>query len=203
MIGIIDCGINNIGSLINGLNYLKLPHKIITEHTELDNFNNYILPGVGSFDAGITALKEKDFYNTLKETDFSKKKILGICLGMQLLCKSSEEGQEIGLGLIDADVIHLKNKGCNSKIPHVGFNEIVLADCKENFFSNLMSKDYYFIHSYTANINDKNIKCAYTEYDGLEIVAAFNNLNIYGTQFHPEKSGIKGLEIIRDIFKDI
>ena len=63
MIGIIDCGINNIGSLINGLNYLKLPHKIITEHTELDNFNNYILPGVGSFDAGITALKEKDFYN--------------------------------------------------------------------------------------------------------------------------------------------
>ena len=125
MIGIIDCGINNIKSLLDALDFINISYKIVDSKKDLKLHENFILPGVGSFDAGINALKKKDLFYSLREQDFSKKKILGICLGMQLLGKSSEEGKEAGLGLIDADFFHLKNLGVKSKIPHVGFNEIV------------------------------------------------------------------------------
>jgi len=201
MIGIIDCGINNLGSLSNGLDFLSIPYGIIKKDSDLLDFENYILPGVGSYDAGVQALEETGLYEAIKEIDFTKKKILGICLGMQLLCNSSDEGDKAGLGLIDADIIHLGNLGCSAKIPHVGFNEIIYADESSEFLQTLLNRDFYFVHSYAAKILDKKISYAKTEYDGLDIIAALNYKNIYATQFHPEKSGINGLSIIKDIFK--
>ena len=137
MIGIIDCGINNLGSLSNGLDFLSIPYGIIKKDSDLLDFENYILPGVGSYDAGVQALEETGLYEAIKEIDFTKKKILGICLGMQLLCNSSDEGDKAGLGLIDADIIHLGNLGCSAKIPHVGFNEIIYADESSEFLQRL------------------------------------------------------------------
>ena len=201
MIGIIDTGINNLGSIYNCLNYLNLDYGVIKNRSDLLDFDNYILPGVGSFDAGIEALEENGLYDAIKEIDFSKKRILGICLGMQLLCNSSDEGTKSGLGIIDADIMHLKNLGCNSKIPHVGFNEIVNADNKSIFLNKLLNRDFYFVHSYAAKINDEKISYAMTEYNDLQIVAAINYKNIFATQFHPEKSGVNGITIIRDIFE--
>ena len=201
MIGIIDCGINNIKSLLDALDFIKISYRIVDSKIDLKSHENFILPGVGSFDAGINALKKKDLFDSLREEDFSKKKILGICLGMQLLGNSSE-GKETGLGLVDANFIHLKNLGVKSKIPHVGFNEIVSISNSSSFLEKIKNKDFYFIHSYAAKINDDNVMYANTEYENLKIVAAFNYKNIYGTQFHPEKSGIRSLALIENIFKN-
>lgn len=200
MIGIIDTGINNLGSIYNCLSHLNLNYGIIKNKSDLLNYDSYILPGVGSFDAGIEALEQTGLYDAIKKIDFSKKKILGICLGMQLLCNSSDEGTKPGLGIIDANIIHLKKLGCDSKIPHVGFNEIIYANKESTFLTKLLNRDFYFVHSYAAKINDKKISYAATEYNDLQIVAAINYKNIYATQFHPEKSGINGITIIKDIF---
>ena len=200
MIGIIDTGINNLGSIYNCLDFLSLPYGVIKNKSDLLGYDDYILPGVGSYDAGVDALKETGLYEAIKELDFTQKKILGICLGMQLLCNSSDEGQKAGLGLIDADIIHLKSLGCTSKIPHVGFNEIIHTDSSSNFLNSLLNRDFYFVHSFAAKINDTQVSFAKTEYDGLEIIAAVNYKNIYATQFHPEKSGLNGISVIKDIF---
>ena len=154
MIGIIDLGINNIGSLQNALKNLEVNFETIKSKSNLESFSHLILPGVGSFDSGVHALEKADLFDSLKKLDFENTKILGICLGMQLLCKDSEEGSKKGLGLIDLNVKNLGNLGCNEKIPHVGFNEV--SQCEDDgFFKDLVyKKDFYFIHSYGASKRD-------------------------------------------------
>lgn len=198
MIGIIDLGINNIGSLQNALKNLEVNFETIKSKSNLESFSHLILPGVGSFDSGVHALEKADLFDSLKKLDFENTKILGICLGMQLLCKDSEEGSKKGLGLVDLNVKNLGNLGCNEKIPHVGFNEV--SHCEDDgFFKDLVyKKDFYFIHSYGASKRDiKNLKYSSVQYGTINIISTIKLNNIFATQFHPEKSGILGLKILK------
>lgn len=198
MIGIIDLGINNIGSLQNALKNIEVNFETIKSKSNLESFSHLILPGVGSFDSGVHALEKADLFDSLKKLDFENTKILGICLGMQLLCKDSEEGSKKGLGLIDLNVKNLGNLGCNEKIPHVGFNEV--SHCEDDgFFKDLVyKKDFYFIHSYGASKRDiKNLKYSSVQYGTINIISTIKLNNIFATQFHPEKSGILGLKILK------
>lgn len=196
MIGIIDYGINNLGSVKNAVDELNVDYEVLVKPCDFSFYDLLILPGVGSFDSGIKALKSSGLYEALSELGSSNKKILGICLGMQLLCSESEEGVEKGLNLIPAKVKHLSTFGCRAKVPHVGFNNICSAE-DPRFLRTMINQDYYFVHSYSVETNSKNMRLAFTDYEGTKLVGAYRYGNIMGTQFHPEKSGVKGLEIIK------
>ncbi len=196
MIGIIDYSVNNIGSLINAIRFLNIDYEVVDDPLNLNDFNMLILPGVGSFDSGVEALKTSGMFDALQNLDFKSTKLFGICLGMQLLCSTSEEGTLNGLNLIEGSVVHLKNKNCDGKIPHVGFNTIQSSD-NHIFLESTLGNDFYFVHSYVLKTECKKIKTATCNYCGASITAALQYKSIFGTQFHPEKSGLKGLEIIR------
>ena len=194
-IAIIDYGIGNITSIQNSLNKIDVKNKIIQTPVELDNFTHIILPGVGSFKAAMTAIINKGWSNKIKEDVVSKKKpILGICLGMQLLFeKGYENGETEGLGLLKGEVVKINEE--NKKIPHLGWNN--LEDSNQNsLLTNLNnSPDFYFAHSYHVLPINKNIIKSYVIY-GNKIVAVVAENNIYGTQFHPEKSQDNGMTLL-------
>ena len=196
MIGIIDYSINNIGSLINAIKFLDIDYEVVSDPENLINYKMLILPGVGSFDSGVKALQMSGMFDGLQNLDLKYTKLFGICLGMQLLCSSSEEGNLQGLDLVKGKVVHLKNKNCDGKIPHVGFNTIRSSD-NNIFLESALGDDFYFVHSYALNTDCKKIKTATCDYSGATITAALQYKSIFGTQFHPEKSGLKGIELIR------
>jgi len=202
-IAIIDYGMGNLKSVEISLNYLGLENKLIRDPKNLKKFSHIILPGVGSFKRAIKNLKSTGMFKTLIEISKKKeKKILGICLGMQLLFNSStEEGYTKGLGIIDGKVEKFSSKETiNLKIPHVGFNE-VFFDKKNSFFKDIKNNsDFYFDHSYRITKFKKDINPVISKY-GVKFLSGFNFENIYGTQFHPEKSQSNGLLLLRNFIK--
>jgi len=203
-VAIIDYGMGNLRSIEKCLNYLGIENKIIDDPKNLKNFTHIILPGVGSFKKAISNLKKNNMYEAIiKISRKKKKKILGICLGMQLLFKSStEDGITKGLGIIEGKVDKfLINKKLFIKIPHVGFNEVYFE--KNNiFFEGIKNKsDFYFDHSYKVSLFSNEINPVLTEY-GENFLSAFNSKNIFGAQFHPEKSQSNGLLIIQNFIKN-
>jgi len=157
------------------------------------------LPGVGAFADGMKNLEKLNLIDPLTELIVKKKKpILGICLGLQLMSKESFEfGHHKGLGWIDSSVIKLETKNKELRVPHVGWDELI--QIKENVLYDGIPKDalFYYVHSFHLNCNDNKIvigKCNY----GIEVTAAIQQNNIYGTQFHPEKSQIHGLNLLKN-----
>lgn len=198
-IGVIDTGINNLGSIFNALDHIKCHYEKLNRVDQIKDCKKFILPGVGSFDACADALQNAGWLDTLRSMDWETHKIMGICVGMQIFCTSSDEGVKSGLGLLDAEVEGLSEHGCNDKTPHVGFNETKVEDPTSDFMAKINQQDFYFIHSYAVlEINSRSkIEMAVTNYGGLGFISAFKLGNIYGTQFHPEKSGTVGLDVIR------
>lgn len=204
-ITIIDYGMGNICSIESCLKYLNFESIVSKNYREISLSKNIILPGVGNFKEAMKNLRENNFNVLLKSLAKNVDvKIMGICLGMQLLCKSSNEsGINKGLGLIPLKVRNFskKTKG-KIKIPHVGFNKVELNENESLFFNNLNGQnDFYFNHSYRA-VN-KNIKlnryiseCNY----GDKFVAIYKKDNICGLQFHPEKSQFNGLSLVKNFF---
>ena len=206
LIGIVDYDCGNIKSLTNAIKFLGYEFKLIHQKEELDQFKKIILPGVGAFDHAVKALKKKNLFVCIK--DWCKNdtnKILGICLGMQLLCKDSEESlnKEKGLSLIDANVLSLSNKLNNSdKVPHMGWNEIDLVENDVFSFEN-NKRDFYFVHSYAVFVNHKKFSLAKTNHGNISFDSMiFNRKNIFGAQFHPEKSYHQGLNILKDFIEN-
>ena len=200
---IIDYGMGNITSIENSLKYLSVNYDVISNSKNLNKYSHIILPGVGSFKTAMNNLKKNKLDQKLKHSVKNEEiKILGICLGMQLLGKySSEQGKTYGLGLMNFNVQKFK-KNKNIKIPHVGFNQVKIRNNKNFFFDNISSgSDFYFVHSYKVNCDEK-FKFDYCScsYNG-DFLAAFNLKNIYGTQFHPEKSQSNGLTILYNYLK--
>ena len=195
MIGIIDCNIGNVKSLYYFYLENNIECKIINSKNQLSSkINKLILTGVSSFDQMMTSLNRFDFVNLIKNfvTD-PNNKLLGICCGMQVLGKSSEEGMMQGLQLIDGEVLILKNK----IKPHLGWNKINIDDYDLDITKGLSSNDYlYFLHSYYFNNLDRNAKCLFTNYDDFNFISCINKKNIYGVQFHPEKSHDAGKKIL-------
>jgi len=199
MIGIVDYGIGNIKAFYNIYKEKNIDLKIISNHEDLnENIKKLILPGVGSFDNAINLLKEKKLYK--KIIDYTKNpenKILGICIGMQILALQSLEGNSNGMELIDGKFKKLNNK----ILPHIGWNNIKFIN-RINLFNGVDQNSYfYFLHSYALLNLDEKYKVCETFY-GENFVSAFKKDNIYGIQFHPEKSHLLGSKILLNFYKD-
>lgn len=198
MIAIIDYGAGNLFSVKNALDYLHIETMITANPADLDAADGLILPGVGAFRDAMTMLNNSGFTEAIKQQTAAGKPLLGICLGMQMLFeKGYEFGETDGLGLIPGCVQLIDGGGL--KIPHMGWNDLtVLHDCALS--EGVQDGDYvYFVHSYRAETNDDYISC-YTTYNEKIPGLVFHN-NIYGAQFHPEKSGQVGMTILKNFAK--
>ena len=198
MIHIIDYGAGNLFSVQNALNYLQIENKITANPADLADADGIILPGVGAFRDAMTMLNESGLTEAIKVQAAAGKPILGICLGMQMLFeKGYEFGETDGLGLIPGNVVLIDGGGL--KIPHMGWNDLtVLNDCPLS--ADVADGDYvYYVHSYRADTSDEYISC-YTMYNE-KIPGLVYHGNVYGAQFHPEKSGQVGMNILKNFAK--
>jgi len=194
MIAIIDYDAGNIFSLKNALDFLNLPNILTNDKNVIENSDAIILPGVGAFPAAMKSLNESGLTEVIRQ-QARLKPFLGICLGMQLIFDNGYEFEETeGLGLIHGTVE--KISAPNLSVPHLGWNKLEkLNDCP--LMNNVSDNEYvYFVHSYAAKCDNKNIS-AYCEY-GDRIPALVFEGNIYGAQFHPEKSSDTGMKILKN-----
>ena len=193
----------NLGSIQNMLKKIGNKALISSEISDIENADKLILPGVGAFDNGIKNLEDMGIKTILeKKVIKNKTPILGICLGMQLFTKRSEEGVLPGLGFIDAETLKFKFDENNKlKIPHMGWNNIMIK--KENYiFKNMFENSrFYFVHSYHVVCNDENDVLANTNY-GYDFVSVFRKKNILGVQFHPKKSHKFGMQLLKNFVEE-
>ena len=200
MIGIINYGCNNLQAIQNNLESLNMKYDIIDENTKNVNYDKYILPGVSAFDSSITNLKKLKIFDEILDEIINKKKLLlGICAGMHLLGKSSEEGSEQGLDLIPEKVVKIKEKN-KLPVPHMGWNTINIK--KDNPLTKDISNGsyFYFCHSYKYSKIDDSYNIATTDYEDV-FCSIINKENIFGVQFHPEKSHDNGQKIFLNFKK--
>lgn len=200
MITIIDYGMGNAKSVANMLRKTGHGSQITGDPLIVERAEKIILPGVGAFDYGIEQLKRLGLYNALnKRVLWDKVPILGICLGMQLFAKSSEEGSNTGLCWIDADVIKFdfSQSEKSFKVPHMGWNSV--DKTKKHSLFRKVSKPmrFYFVHSFHLVCHDIDVVLATTLYSN-DFVSAVANDNIMGVQFHPEKSHKYGLQLLKN-----
>ena len=203
MIAVIDYGVGNLFSLLSSLNYVGLDTKLTNNIEEIKNAKGIILPGVGAFRDAIGNLEKYRLKEILINEAKNGKPFLGICIGMQMLFeKSYEYGEYEGLGLINGTVEEIKKyipENSDLKIPHMGWNSLII---NERFKDDKILKDVdnneyvYYVHSYFAKTDTKNI-VTYSEY-GTKISGIVKNENVYGMQFHPEKSGDTGLKLLKN-----
>lgn len=203
---IIDYGLCNLLSISNALKYLGMDFKVTDDPKEVGSADAVILPGVGAFEDGMNGLKKKGLMDPIYEFVKTGKPLLGICLGMQMLMtKSYEFGEFEGLGLIGGEVVPFKNKFENGKynfrVPHIGWNELHNSGPSwgGTILSGLESGEaMYFVHSFYAVPTKKGNVLAKTGYAGIEFCSVNCKDNVYGCQFHPEKSSSYGLKILEN-----
>ncbi|WLD27839.1 Imidazole glycerol phosphate synthase subunit HisH [Clostridioides difficile] len=191
---IVDYGLGNIDSVFRGFKKAGIETKISNNLNEIKEANSLILPGVGAFRDSINALNKLDLVPIIKEHVSKGKFLIGICLGMQLLYeKSYEYGEYEGLGLIEGSIDKLD---ISLKVPHMGWNNLKFNKKNDDILKYIKEDDYvYFVHSYYANSSNEEL-VAFSEYEK-KIPAIVRKDNVYGIQFHPEKSGEVGLNILK------
>ena len=198
MIAIVDYGCGNLYSLQCSLNFLNLESVITSDPEIIKSANKIILPGVGAFGDAVELLRKSGLDAVVKNEAKKGKYILGICLGMQLLFeKSYEYGEHNGLGLIKGDVCPLSSDiKSDLKIPHMGWNSLNISDINDPIFKYTKNGDYvYYVHSfYAKNCNEALL--ATSDYE-VSVPGLVKTKNVYGAQFHPEKSGDVGLNLLK------
>ena len=197
MIAIIDYGAGNLHSVKNALDFLGADNIVTGNKEEILSADKVILPGVGAFGDAMKCLEESGLTKTVKAVAESGKPFLGICLGLHLLFEESEESPGVkGLGIFKGKIVKIPDNG-SLKIPHMGWNNIhITKDSK--ILKNIGSEPYvYFVHSYYVEAEDSSVVSAYTEY-GQRLDIAVERDNVFATQFHPEKSGDTGMEILKN-----
>jgi glutamine amidotransferase len=194
-IQILDYGIGNIRSLANALNHIKIKNKVSSQ-IELNNkkLRGLIIPGVGAFPAAMRLLKKKSLLEKIKSLYEKKIPILGICLGMQiLLTEGTEIEKKPGLGFFKGSVLPLDKK--KMLVPNIGWRKIYGDDEVVTQAENLT---FYFVHSYYVNLENKEYVKYYAVYENFKIPAIIRKNNLFGFQFHPEKSGTNGLNLLNN-----
>ena len=204
-ITIIDYGCGNILNLVRAINFLGYKVEVTNDKKKILNSSHVILPGVGAFGNAMQQLKKYDLQNTIFEYTKLNKPLFGICLGMQiLLTKSYEFGKHEGLGLIKGEVLKISNKTDKKiKIPHVGWNEIYPNNNEKKWKNKILKNltagtNFYFVHSYVCFTKNPNSTVAVCNYSNISIPAVVAENNVFGCQFHPEKSGEDGINIIKN-----
>lgn len=195
MIAIVDYGMGNLKSVVNALDSLDVQSIITSDKKTILNSEGIILPGVGAFPDAIDSIRSAGIDKTLEDAVNMRKPILGICLGMQLLFDESEEVKTSkGLGFLKGKI---KKMDIDLKVPHMGWNSLkyekaspILDGIEENSF-------VYFVHSYYAVVEEEGILNAYADYE-VKVPAVVSKGNVFGIQFHPEKSGEVGLKILKN-----
>lgn len=200
MITIVDYKMGNLLSIQNMLKKIGYDSIVSSDHDQIKAATKLILPGVGSYSTAMKSIKELGLQEVLNQSVLiDKKPILGICLGMQLMCSDSEEGDGItnGLNWIDANVVRFSNNvdGVKVKIPHIGWEEVDIKKSTDLFLQEINNK-FYFVHAYYVRANNVNNVLATTKY-GITYCSAFKKDNIIGVQFHPEKSHKYGMHLLK------
>lgn len=200
MIVIVDYGVGNLGSIINMLKKAGSKAIASSDPNVLRQAEKLILPGIGAFDAGMSKLNERGLVPLLNHLALEKKvPFLGLCLGLQLMTKNSEEGGTQGLGWFDAETVRFKFEGEQSqlKVPHMGWNTINIQQEHPIFTDLETDARFYFVHSYFVKSNNQQEVLAKTDY-GASFDSILGKENILGAQFHPEKSHKFGLHLLKN-----
>jgi glutamine amidotransferase len=200
MITIIDYGLGNISAFANVYERLNIPIAVARTADDLKAATKIILPGVGAFDHAISRLNNSGMRETLDKLVLDHQlPVIGICVGMQMLAQSSDEGMLPGLGWIDGTVKKFDVSVLNSKtqLPHMGWNTIHPNNANPLLVNFDNNSRFYFLHSYYFQCNNHNDTTATTEY-GIQFTSALNHKNIYGVQFHPEKSHQWGIQLLKN-----
>jgi|SRR5450631_3131799 glutamine amidotransferase len=205
-VAVMDYGVGNLLSVRQALEHCGATVTVTADHDTLLASPRVILPGVGAFSNGMGELRRRGLDRVAKEVASRGTPLLGICLGMQLMLDESEEfGISAGLGLIPGVVVPVPavtDLGLPQKIPHIGWNSLVLSEGRRNWEDTLLcevkpSEAMYFVHSYMARPLDGRHRIADCLYGGIRISAVVGCGNVFGCQFHPEKSGLVGLKVLR------
>ena len=209
IVTVIDYGIGNLLSVARAFAHCGVHVNLSADPNQIINADFLVLPGVGAFANGMAGLKERGLVEPIKEFVTRERPFLGICLGMQMMLDRSEEfGEHTGLGLIPGTVVAISPIGADGaphKIPYIGWNEIVpppSISWENTIFRRTPHKtSFYFVHSYAAVPVSPLHRLADSNYDGLTIAAAIRKDNLYGCQFHPEKSGQHGITVLKSFLE--
>jgi len=193
MIVVIDYNVGNVRSVCNGFRHIGCDVKLSRDAAEIGSAAGIVLPGVAAFGYAIGALGAVS--ELIKEVAAAGKPLLGICVGYQMLFDySSEYGRHKGLGLVRGEVVPIPP---TQTVPHMGWNQVKLPEDMDLFAGLGKEKHFYFAHSFYANVADQQAKVAYADY-GFAMAASVQKANIFGVQFHPEKSGRAGLKVLEN-----
>lgn len=195
-IAVIDYDMGNLHSACKGLEKAGAIPKVTDSPEEIKNADAVVLPGVGSFDPAVLHLRERNLEQPIKDVIASGKPFLGICLGLQILFDSSEEGKEKGLGIIPGKVQRFYKEE-NMTIPHIGWNNLEFTQNNLSLWQNIPDNPFvYFVHSFYVNPVDSTVKAATVTHGSQQVTAAIARDNLMAVQFHPEKSADNGLQIL-------
>lgn len=199
MIGVVDYGLGNVRAFENIYRRLGVPVQPVRTAEDLNRADRFILPGVGAFDWAMTKLKQSGMIDALNHRVIEEHvPVLGVCVGMQIMAKSSEEGSEPGLCWIPGRVERFRQEcfETSTHLPHMGWNDVRLVR-RTNLFSGLDAPIFYFLHSYCFSPTDPEYASAFSEY-GSFFASAVERENIFGVQFHPEKSHEWGVQLLKN-----
>jgi glutamine amidotransferase len=198
MISVINYGLGNLQSLSNALTYLGHKHIVTYDLKIIEDSEIIVLPGVGNFGFAMNELIKKNLNKKIIKHVNDNKKLIAICLGMQLLLTGSEEdGSVKGLNIINGTAKKLKINSLGEPLPHISWKNIELKKYDKKYF---FSEKFYFVHSYYCDVNNENI-FATTKYNDQKFASIISTRNCFGVQFHPEKSGDPGLELLNYFLK--
>lgn len=204
MITILDYGLGNVLAFVNVYNRLNIPVNVAKSKNDLAKATKLILPGVGSFDNAMQQLEQSDMHLSIEKLVINQgMPILGICVGMQILAKSSDEGKLEGLGWIDANVrkFDTSSMPAGTYLPHMGWNDVEPLENSVLFKEMQSGAQFYFLHSYYFECHERKNIMAETDYGGIFSCTVFKD-NVYGVQFHPEKSHHNGSQLLKN-FSDL
>ncbi|MDH5325765.1 MAG: imidazole glycerol phosphate synthase subunit HisH [Gammaproteobacteria bacterium] len=198
-VGVIDYGVGNIFSIVNALQALDCNVVVATKPHELVGIDRIVLPGVGAYPKGMKNLNSLGFSEHVKSHVDQGGLLLGICLGMQLaLSEGYEDGRTSGLDLVQGNVVPLESSG-KCRVPHMGWNNMEgFNGLEQTLFEGVeLGSSFYFVHSYHSVVRE-DVQCSYVRFCNKNIVAAFQKKNVFGVQFHPEKSQKAGLKLLKN-----